>query len=69
METTRISVKGKLDKQTVTYSYNEILFDYKKIKSKKNLLKHIIGQKNLKNIILKERSQIQNNTYCMRTCI
>lgn len=45
MEATRISVKGKLDKQTVTYSYNEILFDYKKIKSKKNLLKHIIGQK------------------------
>ena len=50
-----------MDKQNVVYSYNRILVSHKN----KGVMKHTMACMNLKNIMLREISHIQKETYYM----
>lgn len=61
LEATQISINGRLDKQMEVYLCNEFFFS----NDKGSTMMHAATQKNLKNIMLHERSQAQENTFTL----
>ena len=61
VETTQMSIKGRMDKQNVVQTHNGILLSH----NRNETVIHATVWMNLENIMLSERSQTQKVTYFM----